>query len=133
MILGVSSRRARTVSRASALSSVFAGKVRVAVVVVALSNTRYSYDGPGRPVSLGTEIFMFAVPVAPKSQPLPATEKPCRMTKPSPASAAVTGSLVTVPLFSRPRRICPRLLKSNSIRRLPFAWLSGRRTKTSIE
>src|SRR5437879_11686048 len=92
MILGVSSRRARTVSRASALSSVFAGEVRVAVVVVALSNTRYSYDGPGRPVSLGTEIFILAAPVAPKSQPLPATEKPGRMTKPTPASAAVTAA-----------------------------------------
>src|SRR6267143_526381 len=55
------------------------------------------------------------------------------MTRPSPASAALTGSLVTVPLFSRPRRICPRLLKSNSIRWLPFAWFSGRRTNTSIE
>src|SRR6266699_6724498 len=79
-VTGVSSRCARTVSLASDFTRLFAGKVRPTLIVVALSLTTYSYDGPGRPVSLGTEIFMLAAPVAPKSQPLPATEKPCRMT-----------------------------------------------------
>ena len=131
--LRVSSRCARTVSLANVLSSVFAGKVRVAVVVVALSNTRYSYDGPAKPVSLGTEIFRLAVPVAPKSQPFAATAKPCCMTNPSPASAAVVGSLVRSTWFNLPRRIWPRLLKSKNSRWLPFARLIGLRTKTSIE
>ncbi len=132
-LLGGSSRCARTVSLACDLSRVFAGNVRVATAVVALSNTRYSYDGPGRPVSLGTVIFMLAAPVAPKSQPFAATENPCRMTKPSPAFAAVVGSLVSSTWLSLPRRICPRLLKSKNSRWLPLARLIGFRMKTSIE
>src|SRR5688572_33251449 len=91
MTRGVSSSRCRTVSFASALSRLFAGKVRLKPVVVALSGTMYSYDGPGRPVSFGTEIFLLAAHVATVDQPMPAAEKSWRMTIRSQWSAGGTG------------------------------------------
>ena len=91
-------------------------------VVVALSKTMYSYEGPVivTPrgfvatgfVATGTVIVSESFPDAEMSQPFQAMEYPWFIRNAPPASAAVVGLLPPPDRFSEPKSLLPRLFTS---------------------
>src|SRR5580765_1604901 len=129
----------RTVRVARDLSTVAAAYARVLVIVVALSNTMYSYEGPvivDPPAffAIGTVIVRRSPPaVAEMSHPLHAMEYPWFIRNPSPASAAVVGLLPPPDRLRSPNSLFPRLLTSKKSLWLPRCRSTGFRMKMSIE